>query len=479
MSQFRNTLPKNIRDLYLLIPLLISVVFAWNWVMPADDALITHRYVNNFLERGEPYFNSNDRVLGLSSPGYFLMLAGVSAVFPVTIAYKLIASVAFLLAGIFIYRLFSINSWHNKLLVSIVYASNIYLTYWVFSGMETLFIPLFGMICLWAVLKKSVSVLIIAFGISIIFRPESWFALSPLIIAAILFDNRSANDKIWQLTKRSIVVSLTVVAAIYIALAAFILYYYDNLLPSSVTTKAGVGRLPDMDRIEEFAASIVTPINIPVPFGYLVGVAVITAAVGVVFYSSFKLRLRRVDLALAAGAGAFSLYLILTGASVWGWYYVFITYVISYFLVSAALITIRRHGTWSYAPLLVLVGLALWSGVDYGMLRNERINSLYIDQMQAAAAFIEKNYEDGQNVVVSSSGYFGAKAPNMNVYDSIGLFSPDYVSARKENLELRMTDVIDWDLLVCASWGQRCIDKKNAGRLVGSFGIVWVVENLE
>ena len=41
---------------------------------------------------------------------------------------------------------------------------------------------------------------------------------------------------------------------------------------------------------------------------------------------------------------------------------------------------------------------------------------------------IEQHYETKQNVIVGSSGYFGAVT---------------------ENMDLRTTDVIDWDLIVC------------------------------
>ena len=182
--RFRSVYTNNVGDIYLLIPVLGSVIFAWNWVLPADDALITHRYVNHFLEYGQPYFNFGDRVLGLSSPGYYLLLTGLSALMPLEIAYKLIASIAYVLTAVIMYKLLCVSHWRNKLLISVIFSSNIYYTYWVFSGMETFFIPLLAMISLWGVMKKSVSVLVIAFGVAVIFRPEAWIGIFPLVVTA-------------------------------------------------------------------------------------------------------------------------------------------------------------------------------------------------------------------------------------------------------------------------------------------------------
>ena len=98
-------------------------MLVWNWVQIADDALITHRYVENFLANGEPYFNSGDRVLGLTSPGYFLMLSGISAIIPITIAYKLIAAAAYVLAGVALVHLFPSQKLAHRLVASVIFAA--------------------------------------------------------------------------------------------------------------------------------------------------------------------------------------------------------------------------------------------------------------------------------------------------------------------------------------------------------------------
>ena len=202
-------------------------------------------------------------------------------------------------------------------------------------------------------------------------------------------------------------------------------------------------------------------------------------AFAAVLYSCYTRRSFRLELILFVGLVTFSLYLLLTGASIWGWYYVFVTYVTMYFLLSASLIAIRKYGLWSYAPLIVLVILALWSGIDYGNRRNDRIVSVYVEQMQEAAKFIEQRYETQQSVIVGSSGYFGAVAENMKVIDSVGLFSPEFVRARSENMDLRMTDVINWDLIVCSKGDENCLNISASEHALGSVGNLWIIENLK
>ena len=110
---------------------------------------------------------------------------------------------------------------------------------------------------------------------------------------------------------------------------------------------------------------------------------------------------------------------------------------------------------------------------------SDRIVSVYVEQMQEAAKFIEQRYETQQSVIVGSSGYFGAVAENMKVIDSVGLFSPEFVRARSENMDLRMTDVIDWDLIVCSKGDENCLNISASEHVLGSVGNLWIIENLK
>jgi len=127
----------------------------------------------------------------------------------------------------------------------------------------------------------------------------------------------------------------------------------------------------------------------------------------------------------------------------------------------------------------------LWSGLDFGNERNERINSFYIAQMQAAADFVDDRYPDDTVVVVGSAGYFDQAAPDKYVHDSAGLFTPEMVTAKQIDITTHITDVIPWDVFACHKAKgttdpvSTCLSTNLTGRLVGNFGDLWIIENAE
>lgn len=468
-----------------LVPIFVSIAFAWNWVLIADDALISHRYVENFLERGEPYFNSNDRVLGLTSPGYFLVLSGLSKIVPLTIAYKFIAAVAYTVAGLALVNLFPASKISHRLLASTVFASNLHLAYWFFSGLETFFIPLFVMASVWAIRKRAVSLLIASFGLSILFRPEAWIAIFPVAVVSINLVRTSFWSDRWKSSAKYILASISLVVLAYISISAFIVAHYDNFVPMSLAAKA-IGRSTfGVVAIKEFSAASIATLNLPIPYGYLVGVIIIALAAGIVMWKPPRTAIKHIEWAIGTGTIFFGIYLLTTGAWAWGWHYVFVSYATSFFLMAASITVAKRFRKQAAVPILALLVLAVWSGAEYGNLKNERINSFYIDQMQAAGAFVNDRYSEGKIVIVGSTGYFGRATRNMQVHDSIGLFTPEYVDARQDDISVLMVDVIPWDVFVCHKPTpptdpiSECIGDDNSGRVVGNFGVLWVIENTE
>jgi len=181
----------------------------------------------------------------------------------------------------------------------------------------------------------------------------------------------------------------------------------------------------------------------------------------------------------------FGLYLLFSGAWVWGWHFIFVSYAVTVFLASISIRFFERPTAWQVLPVVVLIALMLWSGLDFGNARNERINSFYIAQMQAAAEFVDDRYPDGTVVVVGSSGYFGQSTPDKYVHDSAGLFTPEQVKAKQNDITTHITDVIPWDVFVChkdkilSDPVSTCLSANLYGRLVGNFGDLWIIENAE
>ena len=473
-----------LKQLLPYLPIVASLVFAWNWVLPADDALIYHRYVENYLENGEIYFNSGDRVLGVN-PAWVFLLSGLSRLFPIDITYKLLAAVGYLGLGTMFMMQFSSQGIARRLLVGALFASNLHLAYWFFSGLDSFFIPLFAMFCLFAVQRRSIPLLLTCFSLAIVFRPEAWIAIFPIVTAGIYLARNSDPSNLWSLNRKYIATAAGSIMIVFATLSWIIIRHYDNFIPMSILAKSARSSRFGQTAIEEWAAASIAPVNVPIPYGYVIGVLII----GVAAY----LALRRLpqtstpftERSLLAGAVIFGSYLLLTGAWVWGWYYAFISYVVIFLVASSSIGIYERLRSWAVAPLAILIALLLWSGADFGNNANERIRSFYIDQMQVAAEFIDNQYADGTIVITGSSGYFGMHAPNKIVQDGYGLWSPEIVAARQLDREVLATDVIPWDVVVCRSDEaatdpiSHCLGENKKGRLIATIGGEWVIENAE
>jgi hypothetical protein len=466
-------------------PIMVSLVFVWNWAQIADDALITHRYVENFLTNGEPYFNSGDRALGLTSPGYFLMLSGISTVIPIAIAYKLIAAIAYLLAGVALVHLFPSQKLSHRLIASVIFAANLHMAYWFFSGLETFFIPLAAVGSLLAIRKGSAALLILSVGLVVIFRPEAWVAVLPLTAVGIYFTRHFDQNHRLRMNRRTAIASITSLALVLGSVSIFIVSKYDNFVPLSLIAKATNNSTLGIDSIAYFSAGSIAPVNLPVPFGYVPGFLIITLAVVFTLWKPATNDLAVTQRSFAAGMVVFGLYLLFSGAWVWGWHFIFVSYAVTVFLASISIRFFERPTAWQVLPVVVLIALMLWSGLDFGNARNERINSFYIAQMQAAAEFVDDRYPDGTVVVVGSSGYFGQSTPDKYVHDSAGLFTPEQVKAKQNDITTHITDVIPWDVFVChkdkilSDPVSTCLSANLYGRLVGNFGDLWIIENAE
>ena len=493
LHRFVRSVGNQIKLVAFLIPIFVTALFAWNWVLIADDGQITHRYVVNFIETGKPYFNDSDRVFGLSSPGYFLILSGLSVWLPVTLAYKLIAFLAYFglgLATVWIVstagrptrlnRHYLRSQWQPLLIISAVYSANLQLVYWIFSGLETFFIPLCLVGIIIALRARSIPTIVAILALSIIFRLESWIVLAPSALLGIYFYRRQlfGYSKLSTGVKQ-IAIWLFIIGTIYAGVLIFILVYYDNIVPLSVQTKvAGVRHFPDVATLQQFTANVVAPYRFPINNGMPIALLVIAAVISLVIWIARKTSMLRDILVFGSGAGVFMLYLAVTSA-LHGWYFVVTAYAISVFFMFGAWLLITRHKRTrlAYSLIGLIVVLGVVSSANFGTKANTDVTDFAIAQMQVAAIFVENTFEPGSTVIVGSSGYFGRYAPSMHIVDELGLFTPDIVSDRKKGKFTDAIDLIPWDVWVCVSSNPRCADARTIHNFVAEFGTRSVIEN--
>jgi hypothetical protein len=155
------------------------------------------------------------------------------------------------------------------------------------------------------------------------------------------------------------------------AVSAFVVTNYDNFVPMSVLAKAVNRNSFGMDAVEMFAARTIAPVNVPIPFGYVIGVLIIGGAAIFALSKHSRTSTDLVERSLIAGGFVFGAYLLAFGAWTWTWYYVFNWYVATFLLALASVSVANRFRAAAVVPLVILIGLMLWSGADFGNARRE------------------------------------------------------------------------------------------------------------
>jgi hypothetical protein len=470
------------RGYLYLVPIFIAAIFGWLWVDIADDGLITHRSVNNMLSSGAPYYNTGDTVLGLSSPAYFLLLTGISTIVPVELAYKAIAFVAYCFLGIASLRIivssrFSQRTIHDdwlKLFVlSLIFASNLHLLYWTFSGLETFFIPIFFVLVVMAIRSDQKAVLVGLMITSILFRPESLVPLIPAAGLGIYLRTKTPEIASLSMPRRYALGSLVGMLALGISVALMMVLYSSRIIPMSILAKAALKRpdILDVSYLQNMLIQMVAPYDPPINFGLLFAFLLI----GVAFVLSIFLLVRNKNSIpigmLIFGTSVFSVYLVVSGASVYPWYYVFISFTISIvamYLFSTAMnrksVTVKPV----YVAVALLIGLGIISSLNYGNKRNERIQEFYVGQMATLATLVNETFDPDSTIVVGSSGYFGHTATDMNVIDGIGLWTPEIVDARAGGDYSPAIELVKWDGWVCSTADPYCLETAKQNKTVGT-----------
>ena len=243
------------------------------WIAPADDALITHRYVANFLGTGRPYFNSTDKIYGFTSMGYFILLSVVAKAVGIQIAYLGIAAIAYLFTFFAMIYVLGIDRSAHKFLWLMLFAANVHMAYWYFSGMETYFVVVFGILSLIALKRRSFALLTVSLTVGVFFRPEV-LIMSGLISLIYVFIH-------WRsLRLKAVIFALILGAILSSPYIAYTVFYFENIIPLSISAKASVPINSDSVQraymlIREGYASFFTS---PLPKGGLLAVGGATIA---------------------------------------------------------------------------------------------------------------------------------------------------------------------------------------------------------
>jgi len=223
-----------ITALLLALGIALYGYFAHELDFTQDDAYISYRYVENFLNGHGLVYNLGERVEGFTNFGWVVYLlfwgalgADYLAVSKIT---GLVMGAAILLMTLLIARrLFDRKNWPFVWLAVFLVAANQSLAYWSPAGLETAAFALAAVASLYLYLCRSY-VLTLALIMGVLIRPEG------VLVVFIILVIEAVHVRGWP------VFSLRCAALAFIfclPLAGFKLAYYHSLFPNPFYAKTG------------------------------------------------------------------------------------------------------------------------------------------------------------------------------------------------------------------------------------------------
>ena len=271
----------------ILVTLLISFFSLIRTAWISDDAAITLRTIDNFLQGYGPVFNIGERVQAYTHPLWFLLLSGASLLFGNVIIAAYLAPILISLANLWLFLKFTPNNTKTGLLgVTILLLSTAYLNYST-SGLENpLSHFLLLLLCIAAQDKRFILTLLIN-SLLYLTRPDLIILTLPILATA--FYARRCN-------KSRVALDLAIGLIPIVIWTIFSIYYYGFPFPNTAYAKLGNG-IPLIERIGQgFIYIIDSAIRDPATIGAIFTSVIISFrenlmqrswALGILLYLSF------------------------------------------------------------------------------------------------------------------------------------------------------------------------------------------------
>ncbi len=222
--------------LAILILIGISAVFYFNFT--AEDAYITYRYAENWVNTGSLVYNEGEPINAMTSPLHAILSAALFFVTGNTVlSYKIVSLALLFLSALLVwYRLR--KQLHLQVLALILLLPPCVLL-WTFGGLETPILLFLATITVILALRPppfGLSLLCVIFllaGLAFLTRYDSILFFLPVILYAGS-KTRSTKD---------VIIALVAAAILPLTWLFVSIYYYGDLLPTSFYVKTPSGNL--------------------------------------------------------------------------------------------------------------------------------------------------------------------------------------------------------------------------------------------
>jgi arabinofuranosyltransferase len=222
--------------LLILIIICISAVFYFNFT--AEDAYITYRYAENWVNTGSLVYNEGEPINAMTSPLHTILSAALFFVTGNTVLSNKIFSLALLLISALVVWYRYREHFHLQVLVPVLLIPPSVLL-WTFGGLETPILLFLATITVVLALRPPpfrlnlLCVIFLLAGLAFLTRYDSILFFLPLTLYVAL-KARSIKD---------VVIALAGAAILPLAWLFVSIYYYGDLLPTSFYVKTPKGDL--------------------------------------------------------------------------------------------------------------------------------------------------------------------------------------------------------------------------------------------
>lgn len=397
-----------LKNLIFILPAILAyIAIALKLDFLQDDAFISYRYVQNFLNGDGLVFNIGERVEGFTNFGWIVYLILWDSFY---IDFILVSKVTGILLGAgFIFvtfltakRFFDEKSKWFALLPAYLLGAAMSLPYWSQSGLETAAFAFFAALSFYLYLKRSWQ-LVFALTIAVWLRPEG------ALIAGILIVIEAVVEK--RIPKFAMACSAI---ALFFSLpfVAFKQIYYGSILPNPFYAKTGM-------TLEQLGAGLEYTGRFFSHYGFY-GAGLIVC---ILFWKKLSNEMRAVLLFFVM----YTLYIILVGGDVLKVHRFFIPVLglSGILVVYSILVLVRKlsHKTLNlvlFLSALPLLFLTYSLAKDYVLLYSEREIGL-VQSMQLLARDIKASDPTDFSVAHTTIGAFSYELMGHKVIDMLGL----------------------------------------------------------
>lgn len=416
-------------DRPLLIILIFSIIVSVGWCIYVgfirDDAFITFRYSQNLANGHGLVYNLGERVQGMSSPGFAILMAAWLFAFPdLPVAGALLFDIlAWTLCLVLMWQILKDAGFPETtriyVLVILIISDRVLVR--VMEGMEIPFV-LLGMLASFYLMTKDRAALAgAAAGAMLWFRLD---AIPWIPVLVVVF---------WLSQRRNVLIFLSVAVLVYLPWAVFAEMYYGNFMPLTVIAKRiaySLGAAPIHGRIDVLLGELS-------PFSMLDLPAIVTRIFAVITfllagYGAWKNRRSPIVQVLALFVLIQAPALVLFNMTVEQRYIttLLITLMVLFAIGLQAVITSQRWAMITLGIYAIAALVLMWPRVEH--VRDYQLY-VYEGSLQEMGQWLNYRSAGDSAVFLEPLGYVGYYS-NRFMWDEVGIVTPLIVPLKAARL---------------------------------------------